>query len=46
MKDQQDAGLTISYLDHKAVNLESFFNYIPKYFIIPGIVKINQSISA
>lgn len=46
MRDREDAGLIVKYLDHQAGNLETFIYYIPKYFIILGMVKINQTISA
>lgn len=46
MRDQQDAGLIVKYLDHQAGSLETFIYYILKYFIIRGMVKINQTISA
>lgn len=43
MRDQQDAGLTLKYLDHRATNLEVFIHYTPQYFIIPGMMKIKLS---
>lgn len=45
MKNQQDSSLTMKYLDHHTGNLETFIHNIPQYFIILGIVKINQTIT-